>query len=33
MDDLTLTEVIVACELKWGYKNVDEAQFMHVFGS
>ncbi len=32
MDDLTLTEVIIACELKWRYKDVDEARFMQIFG-
>ncbi len=26
MDDLTLTEVIIACELKWRYRDVDEAR-------
>ncbi len=32
MDDLTLTEVIIACELKWRYKDVGEARFMQIFG-
>ncbi len=32
MDDLTLTEVIIACELKWRYRNVDEGRFMQIFG-
>ncbi len=30
MNDLTLTEVIIACELKWRYRNVDEAQLMQI---
>ncbi len=32
LDDLNLTEVIIACELKWRYRNVDEARFMQFFG-
>ena len=34
LDDLNLTEVIIACELKWrsSYRNVDEARFMQFFG-
>ena len=32
MNDLTLTEVITACELKWRYSDVDEARFMQNFG-
>ena len=32
MDDLTFTEVIIARELKWRYRDVDEAQFMQFFG-
>ncbi len=30
-DDLTLTEVIIACELKWRYRDVDEARFIQIF--
>ena len=33
MDDLTLTEVIIACELKWRYRDVVESRFMQIFGS
>ncbi len=33
MDDLTLTEVIAACELKWRYNDVDEARFMTILVS
>ncbi len=32
MADLTLTEVIIACELKWRYRDVDEARIMQIFG-
>ena len=35
MDDLTLTDVIIACdsELKWRYRDVDEARFIHFLVS
>ncbi len=32
-DDLTLTKVITACELKWRYRDVDEYRFMQILGS
>ncbi len=30
MDNLTLTEVIIVYELKWRYRDVDEARFMQI---
>ncbi len=33
MDDLLFTEVIIVCELKWRYRDVDEARFMQIVGS
>ncbi len=30
-DRVTLTEVIIACELKWRYRDVDEVRFMQMF--
>ena len=30
MDDLTLIEAIIACELKWRCRDVDEVRFMQI---